>query len=208
MLSMENPLFVYFNIGNPTLCQSRKDFYSANASELVMGSYQHVVDKDHRLIFQPLIDHRFLGCWTRIEYQHHADWRNVWKAAFDRANPGVVCCELRESLLIEALCLLSWRQLIQVCRSNVFRRLVRLPLPWLMCCPIYQDHPSALSGPQVFRCRRLTSLRHALELIFMTFHLNSWPWSQELPMLLCGLSARPILLCPSLEHGRICPELV
>ena len=26
MLSMENPLFVYFNIGNPTLCQSRKIF--------------------------------------------------------------------------------------------------------------------------------------------------------------------------------------
>ena len=51
--------------------------------------------------------HRFLGCWTRIEYQHHADWRNVWKAAFDRANPGVVCCELRESLLIEALYPLS-----------------------------------------------------------------------------------------------------
>ena len=107
MLSMENPLFVYFNIGNPTLCQSRKDFYSANASELVMGSYQHVVDKDHRLIFQPLMGHRFLGCWTRIEYQHHADWRNVWKAAFARANPGVVCCELRESLLIEALYPLS-----------------------------------------------------------------------------------------------------
>ena len=107
MLSMENPLFVYFNIGNPALCRSREDFYSANASELVMGSYQHVVDKDHRLIFQPLIGHRFLGCWTRIECQHHADWRNVWKDAFDRANPGVICCELRESSLIEALYPLS-----------------------------------------------------------------------------------------------------
>ena len=107
MLSMENPLFVYFNIGNPTLCQSRKDFYSANASELVMGSYQHVVDKDHRLIFQPLKGHHFLGCWMRIERQWHADWRNVWNAAFDRANPDVICCELRESLLIEALYPLS-----------------------------------------------------------------------------------------------------
>ena len=31
---------------------------------------------------------------------------------------------------------------------------------------------------------------------------------QELPMIPCGTSARPILLCPSLEHGRIYPELV
>ena len=107
MLAMKRPLFVYFNIGNPILSRSREEFYPDSAAELLMGSYQHVVDKDHRLIFQPLIGHRFLGCWMRIEYQHHADWRNVWNAAFDRANPGVVCCELRESLLIEALYPLS-----------------------------------------------------------------------------------------------------
>ena len=52
------------------------------------------------------------------------------------------------------------------------------------------------------------TLRHALESIFMIFHLKSWPWSQELPLVLCGLSALPILLCPKLEHGRICRELV
>ena len=108
MLAMKRPLFVYFNIGNPTLCQSREDFYSVDASELLMGSYQHVVDKDHRLIFQPLMGHRFLGCWMRIEHQWHAAWRNVWKRSFDHANPDVMCHELKESLLIEALYPLSF----------------------------------------------------------------------------------------------------
>ena len=107
ILAMKRPLFVYFNIGNPILSHSREEFYPDSAAEFLMGSYQHVVDKDHRLIFQPLIGHRFLGCWTRIECQHHADWRNVWKAAFDHANPGVICRELKETLLIEALYPLS-----------------------------------------------------------------------------------------------------
>ena len=62
MLAMKRPLFVYFNIGNPILSRSREEFYPDSAAELLMGSYQHVVDQDHRLIFQPLIDHRFLGC--------------------------------------------------------------------------------------------------------------------------------------------------
>ena len=75
LLAMKKPLFVYFNIGNPVLCVSRKDFYSLEAAELVMGSYQHVVGRDHRLIFQPLLGHRFLGCWMRIERQWHAEWR-------------------------------------------------------------------------------------------------------------------------------------
>ena len=62
MLAMKRPLFVYFNIGNPILSRSREEFYPDSAAELLMGSYQHVVDQDHRLIFQPLIDHRLLGC--------------------------------------------------------------------------------------------------------------------------------------------------
>jgi hypothetical protein len=107
MLAMKRPLFVYFNIGNPILSRSREEFYSDSAAELVVGSYQHVVDEDHRLIFQPLKGHRFLGCWMRIERQWHADWRNIWKDAFDHANPGVICRELKEALLIEAFYPLS-----------------------------------------------------------------------------------------------------
>ena len=107
MLAMERPLFVYFNIGNPVLCNSREEFYPASASELLIGSYQHVVYEDHHLIFQPLMGHRFLGCWMRIERQWHADWRHVWKDAFDHANPDVMCRELKEALLIEALYPLS-----------------------------------------------------------------------------------------------------
>ena len=77
MLAMKRPLFIYFNIGNPALCQIRGEFYPADAAELLIGSYQHVVDESHHLIFQPLMGHRFLGCWMRIERQWHADWRNV-----------------------------------------------------------------------------------------------------------------------------------
>jgi hypothetical protein len=107
MLAMKRPLFVYFNIGNPILSRSREEFYSDSAAELVVGSYQHVVDEDHHLIFQPLKGHRFLGCWMRIERQWHADWRNLWKDAFDHANPGVMCRELKETLLIESFYPLS-----------------------------------------------------------------------------------------------------
>ena len=107
MLAMKRPLFVYFNIGNPILSHSREEFYPDSAAELLMGSYQHVVDGDHRLIFQPLKGHHFLGCWMRIERKWHADWRNLWKDAFDHANPDVMCRELKETLLIEALYPLS-----------------------------------------------------------------------------------------------------
>ena len=107
LLAMERPLFVYLNIGNPILCKSRQDFYSAEAAELVMGSYQHVVDQGHRLIFRPLIDYRFLGCWMRIERQWHPKWRADWQSAFRRSNPGFACHEFKESLLIEALYPLS-----------------------------------------------------------------------------------------------------
>ena len=107
LLAMERPLFVYFNIGNPVLCKFRQDFYSDQAAELVMGSYQHVVAQDHQLIFRPLMSHRFLGCWMRIERKWHSEWRNDWRAAFGKANPGVICQELKESLLIEALYPLS-----------------------------------------------------------------------------------------------------
>ena len=107
MLAMEKPLFIYFNIGNPILCYSRGDFYPASASELLIGSYQHIVDENHRLIFQPLMGRRFLGCWVRIERQWHTHWRNTWKRKFNGANSSVPCRELKESLLIEALYPLS-----------------------------------------------------------------------------------------------------
>ena len=120
MLAMEKPLYVYFNIGNPVLCRSRQDFYSDQAAELVMGSYQHVVAQDHQLIFRPLMSHRFLGCWMRIERQWHSEWRNDWRFAFGKANPGVICQELKESLLIEALYPLS---LASVNRGDSVKRI-------------------------------------------------------------------------------------
>ena len=120
MLAMEKPLFVYFNIGNPVLCKSRQDFYSDQAAELVMGSYQHVVAQDHQLIFRPSMSHRFLGCWMRIERKWHSEWRNDWRAAFRKANPGVISQELKESLLIEALYPLS---LASVDRGDSVKRI-------------------------------------------------------------------------------------
>ena len=144
----------------------------------------------------------------RIERQWHADWRNLWKDALDRANPGVICCELRESLLIEALYPLS------SAATHPGELLKRIPTIGAIALALADVLPDLL-GLSVstfwaagFGCRRHKSLRHALESIAMIFDFKSWPWSQELPMVLCGLSARPILLCTSLEHGRICPELV
>lgn len=120
MLAIEKPLFVYFNNGNPVLCKSRQDFYSDQAAELVMGSYQHVVAQDHQLIFRPLKSPRFLGCWVRIERQWHSEWRNDWRSVFCKENPGVDCQELKESLLIESLYPLS---LASVDRGDSVKRI-------------------------------------------------------------------------------------
>lgn len=117
---MERPLFIYFNIGNPVLCESRQDFYSAQAAELVMGSYQHVVTQSHQLIFRPLSGHHFLGCLMRVERQWHSAWRNKWQSVFSKVNPGVVCKELKESLLIEELYPLS---LVSANRGELVKRI-------------------------------------------------------------------------------------
>ena len=82
LLAMKRPLFVYFNVGNPTLCAGRSGFYCPSAAEVVLGSYQHAVGADHRLIFQALHGHEFLGCIMRIEQKWCIEWRDVWRAEF------------------------------------------------------------------------------------------------------------------------------
>ena len=141
MLAMKRPLFVYFNIGNPALCQVREEFYPASAAELLIGSYQHVVDESHHLIFQPLMGHRFLGCWMRIERQWHADWRNVWKDAFDHANPDVRHRELKETLLIESLYPLS---LATVRPGDSVKRIPTIGAIALALADALREHPASL----------------------------------------------------------------
>ena len=103
LLTMKRPLFVYFNVGNPTLCAGRSGFYCPAAAEVVLGSYQHAVGADHRLIFQPLHGHEFLGCIMRIEQKWCIEWRDVWRAEFQRVNPGLSCHEFKEVGIIESL---------------------------------------------------------------------------------------------------------
>ena len=103
MRAMKKPLFVYFNIGNPTLVNDRESFYGPEACELLMGGHHHIVDSESRLLFVPLVKHRFLGCLVRVNPRFLELWYGSLRQRAQRANMDICFHELDELLLIEAL---------------------------------------------------------------------------------------------------------
>ena len=105
--AMEKPLFVYFNIGNPSLLAERDSFYGPEASELLIGGHHHVVDADSRLLFSPLEKHRFVGCLVRVNVRFMGLWHGKLRSLAHDNNGGIHFHELDELLLIDALYPLS-----------------------------------------------------------------------------------------------------
>ena len=105
--AMEKPLFVYFNIGNPSLLAERESFYGPEASELLIGGHHHVVDADSRLLFSPSEKHRFVGCLVRVNVRFMRLWHGKLRSLAHDNNGGIHFHELDELLLIDALYPLS-----------------------------------------------------------------------------------------------------
>ena len=107
MREMEKPLFVYFNIGNPSLLGERESFYGSEACELLVGGHHHIVDAESRLLFSPSEKHRFLGCLVRVNVRFMELWYGKLRSLAQLNNGGMHFYELDELLLIDALYPLS-----------------------------------------------------------------------------------------------------
>ena len=104
---MHKPLFVYLNIGNPSIAQIRDQIYPTEASELLIGGHHHVVDSSSKLIFAPYRQSNFLGCLVRVNNRFQKLWYGDLKSKAADANPGINIFEFEEALLIDSLYPLS-----------------------------------------------------------------------------------------------------
>lgn len=99
---LENPLFVYLNIGNPVIASLRDQFYNERSSELLIGGHHHVVDKDSELLFTPYSYEKFLGCIVRVNNKFQKLWHEELCHKAELVNPKIQFFEFEESLLIES----------------------------------------------------------------------------------------------------------
>ena len=104
---LSNPLFVYLNIGNPSVADIRDEIYGSDVAELLIGGHHHVVDSDSRLIFSPHKKSFFLGCLVRVNNRFQRLWHDSLALKTAEANPGINVFELDEALLIDSLYPLS-----------------------------------------------------------------------------------------------------
>jgi hypothetical protein len=104
---LPKPLFVYLNIGNPSVASIRHKIYGSESAELLIGGHHHVVDSESKLIFSPYEKSCFLGCLVRVNNRFQRLWHDSLAARAAKANPGINISELDESLLIDSLYPLS-----------------------------------------------------------------------------------------------------
>ena len=105
--SLPKSLFVYLNIGNPSIADIRDQIYGPDAAELLIGGHHHVVDSASNLIFVPYKKSHFLGCLVRVNSRFQRLWYESLKIKADEANLGINFSELEEALLIDSLYPLS-----------------------------------------------------------------------------------------------------
>ena len=118
--SLQKPLFVYLNIGNPSVASVRRQIYGSEVAELLIGGHHHVVDSESRLIFSPYAKSSFLGCLVRVNNRFQRLWYDGLAARAAKANPGINISELNESLLIDSLYPLStYRDANRVLRKRI-----------------------------------------------------------------------------------------
>ena len=117
---LKNPLFVYLNIGNPSVASIRHEIYGSEVAELLIGGHHHVVDSESKLIFSPYEKSNFLGCLVRVNNRFQRLWYNDLAVKAAKANPGIRIAELDESLLIDSLYPLStYRDKNRVLRKRI-----------------------------------------------------------------------------------------
>ena len=100
---MEKPLFIYQNIGNPSILPIRNTIYNHQAREVVIGGFKNLYTSTGELFFQPWITSQFLGALTRVNPSFLATWTNSLSAPIRRINQPYAINELNENLLIDAL---------------------------------------------------------------------------------------------------------
>lgn len=99
---LENPLFVYLNIGNPIIASFRNQFYNECSSELLIGGHHHVVDQSSKLFFTPYSYEKFLGCIVRVNNRFQKLWHDELSHKAALVNPKIQFFEFEESLLIDS----------------------------------------------------------------------------------------------------------
>jgi len=104
---LSKPLFVYLNIGNPSVADIRDEIYGSDVAELLIGGHHHVVDADSKLIFTPYDKSFFLGCLVRVNSRFQRLWHERLALKAVESNFGINFFELDEALLIDSLYPLS-----------------------------------------------------------------------------------------------------
>ena len=100
---MERPLFIYQNIGNPSILPIRNAIYNQEAKELVIGGFKNLYTSTGELFFQPWTASQFLGALTRVNPSFLATWENHLSEPIRRINQPHAINELNENLLIDSL---------------------------------------------------------------------------------------------------------
>ena len=117
---LSKPLFVYLNIGNPSVASIRNEIYGSEVAELLIGGHHHVVDSESKLIFSPHESSDFVGCLVRVNNRFQRLWYESLAAKAANANPEIHISELDECLLIDSLYPLStYRDTNNVLRKRI-----------------------------------------------------------------------------------------
>jgi hypothetical protein len=100
--SLERPLFIYSNIGNPLILPIRGSLYNSQAREVVIGGFKNLYTATGELFFQPWTTTQFLGALTRVNPKFLATWQEQLSEPVRRINQPSAIYELEEDLLINA----------------------------------------------------------------------------------------------------------
>lgn len=87
--AMKKPLFVYLNIGNPSLRRFRESFFSPNACELLVGNPTFLVNDECKLVFSSFDLSRFIGCFILARRKMLLTWNSSLRGQIFSSNPGV-----------------------------------------------------------------------------------------------------------------------
>lgn len=100
--SLDKPLFIYQNIGNPLILPIRGSLYNSQAREVVMGGFKNLYTATGEMFFQPWTTRQFLGALTRVNPKFLATWQEHLSEPVRRINQPHAIYELEENLLIDA----------------------------------------------------------------------------------------------------------
>ena len=100
--SLDKPLFIYQNIGNPLILPIRGSLYNSQAREVVMGGFKNLYTATGEMFFKPWTTPQFFGALTRVNPKFLAIWQEHLSEPVRRINQPHAIYELEENLLIDA----------------------------------------------------------------------------------------------------------